>query len=305
MKKIISNFLNILPYVRSLIQTVEVYKKGFPPGHFYSPVVDTRDVLYNKGRIFDPQKKLKAINMNSTGQIELLKDLVKYYKELPFSPKKKDGLKYYYDNNTYSYSDGIFLFLMIKEFKPKRIIEVGSGFSSSLMVDVNKLYFDNKIELDFIEPFPHHLNQAFENDLDGLNLTQKKVQEVSLDHFCRLEHNDILFIDSTHVSKTGSDVNYLFFEVLPALKKGVLIHIHDIFHPFEYPEEWVLDKSFHNNGFGWNEIYVLRTFLMYNESFEIILFNTFLQNEIPEWFQEHMPLCLMNKGGSIWLRKIK
>ncbi|NJR65857.1 MAG: class I SAM-dependent methyltransferase, partial [Leptolyngbyaceae cyanobacterium CRU_2_3] len=110
---------------------------------------------------------------------------------------------------------------------------------------------------------------------------------------------DILFIDSTHVAKTGSDVNYIFGEILPNLQTGVYIHIHDIFYPFEYLREWVLQ------GWAWNECYFLKAFLQYNQTFKIVLFNTFLEHRRPDWFRSHMPLCMKNLGGSIWLKKVR
>lgn len=114
-----------------------------------------------------------------------------------------------------------------------------------------------------------------------------------------LKENDILFVDSTHVSKVGSDVNYLLFEILPRLNKGVYIHFHDIFYPFEYPKEWIYD------GKAWNEDYILRAFLQYNDSFKIFFFNTFLESFFREKFTLEMPLCLKNTGGSLWIKKIK
>jgi hypothetical protein len=304
-KKALLNLINKLPYIRSLYSKVKVYDKGFPPGHFYSPIVDTEEIRKYREQIFNSQRIIKALDINFDKQFSLLKQMFIHYQDIPFSVMKKDGFYYYYDNATYSYSDAIFLFLIMREFKPERIIEVGSGFSSSVMVDTNNHFFNGKIELQFIEPFPYHLEQAFGNQLGKLNLIQKKVQDIPIEFFNKLIFNDILFIDSTHVSKTGSDVNYLLFEVLPSLNQGTLIHIHDVFYPFEYPENWVMDKEFHNNGFGWNEIYLLRAFLMYNDSFEIISFNTLLEYEERDWFKRNMPLCLLNEGGSIWLRKVK
>src|SRR5690606_17050723 len=109
--------------------------------------------------------------------------------------------------------------------------------------------------------------------------------------------NDILFIDSTHVSKINSDVNYIFFEILPRLASGVYIHFHDIFFPFEYPKAWVYE------GRAWNEAYILRAFLQYNNAFSVVLMNTFMDQFHKSFFREHMPLCLINPGGSIWIRK--
>src|SRR5690606_22964232 len=114
--------------------------------------------------------------------------------------------------------------------------------------------------------------------------------------FDRLEADDILFIDSTHVAKTGSDVNYILFEILPRLKSGVLIHFHDVFYPFEYPRDWVFA------GRNWNEDYLLRAFLMYNPAFEIILFSHYLHKHHPDAFAA-IPLCYNNRGGNLWIVK--
>jgi len=118
--------------------------------------------------------------------------------------------------------------------------------------------------------------------------------------FEQLDENDIFFLDSSHVSKTGSDVNYLIFEILPALKPGVLVHIHDILYPFEYPEEWVLKERR-----SWNESYLLRAFLQYNSAFEIVYWNNFVWHRMHEELGGLMPLCLENEGGSIWLRRMR
>jgi hypothetical protein len=119
---------------------------------------------------------------------------------------------------------------------------------------------------------------------------------VNLEIFKQLDRNDILFIDSTHVSKTGSDVNFILFEILPLLKSGVLIHFHDISYPFEYPKDWVF------GGRNWNENYLLRAFLMYNNDFKIYLFTHFLHLYYREAFEE-MPLSFKNIGGSLWIEK--
>ena len=117
--------------------------------------------------------------------------------------------------------------------------------------------------------------------------------------FAQLQENDILFIDSTHVSKLNSDVNRIIFNILPALKKGVLIHFHDIFWPFEYPKTWVKE------GRAWNEAYLLRAFLEYNTDFEILFFSHYTHLFNREWIAANMPLFLNNLGGNIWLRKTK
>jgi hypothetical protein len=165
------------------------------------------------------------------------------------------------------------------------------------MLDTNHNFFDSSIQCTFIEPYPERLNSLLKPN-EKISLRQQPVQDIDLSLFEALEENDFLFIDSTHVSKTGSDVNFIFFEILPKLKKGVKIHFHDIFYPFEYPKQWVITE-----GRNWNEDYILRAFLSYNSEFRIIMFNTYLEHFHEKWFAENMPLCLKNRGGSIWIEK--
>ena len=186
---------------------------------------------------------------------------------------------------------------MIRYLKPKQIIEVGSGFSSSVMLDTNQMFFNNEINLTFIEPYPERLyNLLKEEDKKNTEIIVDFVQNIDVTVFEQLNEGDILFIDSTHVIKTGSDVHFILFEILPKLKKGVYIHFHDIFYPFEYPKEWVY------KGRNWNEDYFLRAFLMYNTEFEIELFSHYLHTHHKEVF-EQMPLCYKNEGGNLWIRK--
>jgi hypothetical protein len=131
-----------------------------------------------------------------------------------------------------------------------------------------------------------------------VRLIEKRVQEVPLEVFAELGDGDVLFIDSSHVSKIGSDVNRLYFDVLPALSRGVHIHIHDVAGNLEYPREWYAE------GRAWNEQYLLRALLMFNQTLQIELFTGWLFNHHQAFFRERMPLCLRGGGGQIWLRKV-
>src|SRR5262249_53737535 len=149
------------------------------------------------------------------------------------------------------------------------------------------------------EPYPQRLRELMqESDRERVEILELKVQDVPLTFFDRLQAGDFLFIDSTHVVKVGGDVNYLYFEVLPRLRPGVHVHIHDIFFPFEYPRVWV------EEGRIWSEAYLLRAFLLHNEAFEVQFFNTFLERRHRALFERHFPLFLRNPGGSIWLRRV-
>jgi predicted O-methyltransferase YrrM len=270
-----------------------------PPGHFYSPIPSLKDVQRDEAKIFGSiPTNILGLELHEEEQLKLLNEFVAYYKEMPFQPQKHEGLRYYYENPAYSYSDAILLHCMIRHLKPKRIIEVGSGFSSCMTLDTNELYFDGSIATTFIEPYPDLLMSLIKDtDKSEIKTIPVRLQDVDLGQFETLEANDILFIDSTHVSKINSDVNRIFFDILPRLSSGVHVHFHDIFFPFEYPKDWVYE------GRAWNEAYLLRTFLQYNNEFRVVLMNTYMEHYHETFFKEKMPLCLKNTGGSIWIRR--
>jgi predicted O-methyltransferase YrrM len=299
---VLKSLLKKLPPIAALVAERDGLMKasGFvPPGHFYSPVVAIEEAKRDEQRIFsDAPRTLPGIDLNEAQQLENMEIFENIYPSIDFPETKSSTHRYYYENRAYSYSDAIMLHCMMRHIKPKKIIEVGSGHSSCVMLDTNEMHLNKSVQFTFIEPYPALLKSLVRaDDLRAIDIVESRLQDVAVDRFSQLSAGDFLFIDSTHVSKTGSDVNYLLFEILPALKAGVYIHIHDIFYPFEYPKEWVF------GGRSWNEIYALRAFLQFNARFTIEMMNTFLEHFHRQRFAERMPLCLKNTGGSIWLRK--
>ncbi len=270
------------------------------PGHYSSPIVDVTEIRRREKEIFSiDSKNIPGIDLNEENQLTLLKEFEHYYHNIPFKDLKSEQ-RYFYNNGFYLHSDAIFLYSMIRYFHPKRIIEIGAGFSSAAMLDsVDSLGFQDTM-FTFIDPFPDRLKSLLRKE-DYLRCTiiEKNLEHVDVSIVDQLTENDILFIDSSHVCKTGSDVNKIILEILPKLNSKVLIHFHDVFFPFEYPKPWVIGWK----SFGWNEDYFLRAFLMYNTNFEIVFFNTFLEHFYKERFAAKMPDCLKNEGGSLWIRK--
>lgn len=286
---------------RQLNQCKENINSGlYYPGHFYSPIPDKKDITLEKyNKVIKSSFKLKAVDLNEKYQLELIKIFSKFYPP-PFKDKKINKFRYYYQNPNFSYGDAISLYSIIRFFKPKKIIEIGSGFSSCVILDTNEFFFKEKIKIEFIEPFPDLFFSLIKNkDKLKNKIIVKKLQEINPNYFKTLKENDILFIDGTHVSKFNSDVNYIFFKILPILNKGVIIHFHDIFYPFEYPLSWL------EQGIYWNEIYLLNAFLQYNNSFKIIFFNNYLYYKYKKILFKNLPLYKKNPGGSIYIKKIK
>ena len=277
---------------------------GFEPGHYYSTIPDLNEIKSRRNAIFNKNEKLlKGIDLLKQNQFELLKEFAGYYQQLPynFSDTSPGPTRYQIKHARYRFSDAIMLYSMIRHFKPSNIIEIGSGYSSAIMLDTNDLFLGSKINLTFIDPHTERLHSLM-TDIDRKNheIIQQLVQDVDLDKFKKLKKNDILFVDSSHVSKIGSDLNHILFEILPILNSGVLIHFHDVHFPFELPEHWVILKKLF-----WNENYMIRAFLSGNSEYEIVNFNTYLHIEYKNWFEENMPACLIgaNDVGSIWIRK--
>ncbi len=270
-----------------------------PAGHFYSPIPDPEYVHQHRAEIFDQDpESIPGIDLAASNQIELVKSLAAYYDEMPFPDQQQPGSRYYFDNTFFGHGSSIVLYSIMRHFRPKRIVEVGSGFSSAAMLDVNDRFFDGNIQFTFIEPFPDRLLSLLsQEDQQKQKVVQEIVQDVPRSVFSELESNDILFIDSSHVAKIGSDVVLLLTEILPTLANGVIVHIHDMFWPFEYPENWIRE------GRAWNELYFVKAFLQFNNSFEILLFNSYLGIQQKELMQECLPRFVPDGGSSLWLRK--
>ncbi|WNO11318.1 class I SAM-dependent methyltransferase [Teredinibacter sp. KSP-S5-2] len=278
----------------------------YPIGHYYSPYPNFAFIKKRyESLVNHQQKSIAGVNLNLEAQLALADELKQYQSCIPFPDKPQPEFRYYLDNGWFSYTDACVLFGMLRHRPPKRIIEVGSGYSSALMLDTNEHFLNNDIELVFIEPDPYRLHEIFkENDRKKHKLIQLQLQDVELEMFDKLNSGDWLFIDSSHVTKFGSDVNRIFFEILPRLKPGVMIHFHDVYWPFENPKDWLL------HGRLWNEVYLLRGFLQYNTAFSICFFNAMLDTLYPEIMRETFPLSVHDEkyeitaaGSSIWLRK--
>jgi hypothetical protein len=279
--------------------------KGFhvTPNHFYQPVPNISTLKTN---LWDRRSELPGVEMNAVPQLELLSEFrAKFKREYDCLPIDKPALphQYYVRNGTYAEVDGEVLYCMIRHFNPLKMFEIGGGFSTYLSAQAflkNKESFGTQGELVSIDPYPADL---LLKGFPGLSrLVTKTVQEVDLSEFRQLRENDILFIDSSHVLKIGSDVQYEYLEILPNLNKGVIIHIHDVFLPAEYPKEWVLkDYRF------WTEQYLLQSFLAFNNSFEILWAGSYIHLNYPERLADAFRSYHASESwpASFWIRKIR
>lgn len=287
----------------------------FPLGHFYSPIINIDEAQRDQDLIWPPIEPgelahmLKAqptaptvhgIDWNGAGHEYLLREVFpKLIDGYDYSEHGQDDadIKHFHEiNGQFDLTDARVLFCMLRMIRPRRIVEVGSGYSTLLMADVNTKFLKNCATITSIEPYPRpFLDQL--HDRGAIQLVRQRVQEVSMSLFTELEASDVLFIDSSHVSKTGSDVNRLMLEVLPSLASGVYVHVHDIFFPTDYPKTWILEKSL-----SWNEQYLLQALLTGSQQFRVVYGNVLARTFHREALLAFFPY-LMN-GASFWMQKI-
>ena len=267
-----------------------------PPGHFYSPVPNLRDIDERAGRIFGPADRLDGLDLNAEAQLELFKVLAPLANDVAFNVQAAPDQRYYLDNPSYGIGDASIAQAFLRHLNPAHYLEVGSGWTTALALDTNDRWLQGRMRITCVEPYPHDLRKLLRTG-DDVEVLEHAVQDVPLQRFTELERDDILFIDCSHVVRTGSDAHHLITRVLPVVPSGVYVHLHDMFWPFEYPRVWV------EEGRAWSEAYLLHAFLLYNSAFEIALFNDWVAHEHRDLMVREVPAMSESPGGALWLRR--
>jgi Methyltransferase domain len=274
----------------------------WPTGHFYSPIPDVHELATEAGRqrVWPPvPRETPGIDWREAEQLALLRTLGAQ-SPLPFATGPTgDPAEYHTGNPNFSQLDAWVLQGMLRHLRPARVIEVGCGWSSLVTARVNRECLGGETDVTCIEPYPPEFLTA--QGIPGVTrLIESRVQDVPLERFAQLDDRDVLFIDTSHVIKTGGDVQFLFHEVVPRLRPGVAVHVHDIFLPWDYPQEWVF------GGRAWNEQYLVQSFLAFNDAFEVLLGVAWLQCFHPQALVDAVPggeAGVHGGGGSLWIRR--
>jgi len=283
---------------RSVPPTVAPFLTMYPPGHFYSPVPDLAQILPRPDELFSPERRLTGVDLRDDEQLALFRTLAGLAREAPLQETPGRSTRYGTDNPNYGVGDASMLQAMLRHVRPRRYLEVGSGYTTALALDVRERFLGGELDVTAIEPYPELLRAVVRPD-DEVEVLEQPVQSVPLDRFRELEADDVLFVDCSHVAKVGSDVVHLYTQVFPVLAEGVVVHVHDVFWPFEYLPHWV------EEGRAWNEAYLLHAFLLFNAAFEILLWNHYLAARHRDVVEAELPRMLDNPGGSIWLRRTR
>jgi hypothetical protein len=274
------------------------------PVHFYSPIPDIDDL--EKRKVWDKISPLNGIHFRIDSQVDLLIELGnKYGQECRWDMDESQETRFCLNNPSFSFGCAAALYSMIRHHNPRKIIEIGSGNSSLVIQEAlskNKKEYQTEGKHTIIDPYPNPKIIKFFDE--KIHICKNPVECVDVSVFKKLERNDILFIDSSHSVKIGSDVNYLILDILPILQPGVIIHFHDINLPYEYPRIYSTNPGFR---MFWTEAYLLQAFLCCNEKFEILLAMNYLMQEHEDLFQKLFPHYILEKpkrmSGSFWIKK--
>ena len=264
---------------------------------FYSPIPDLRALPRD---VFERRSALRGLDLRLDRQVALLEDeLAPYLAEFapPERPTGRPG-EFHVANGSYPAVDADLLYALVRHLKPRRVLELGSGHSTlvTCMAAARNRRDGYPTRVECFDPHPSVVSAA----TPGVaRLEPVPAQQVPLADFEALGAGDVLFVDTTHTVKLGSDVNFIVLDVLPLLKPGVVVHFHDVFLPREYPRAWVEDL-----GLVWAEQYLLQAFLAMNPGYELLLSANALAAERPDvlgavvrsWPLRGMP-------GAFWIRR--
>jgi predicted O-methyltransferase YrrM len=313
MKRRIYNFLLLLGFPITLFSTIwlkfaikrgvsrlsdKIFMKfGLLPvlDHYYQPLINPQKHLKKSLR---DNRNLKGIDFNIEEQLTILSKFNFNSELIKFPLDKTNQTEFYYNHTSYKSGDAEYLYNIIRYFKPRRIIEIGCG-NSTLMI-ANALKF-NKIENSeytcnhiCVEPFEQSWLEKI-----NVELIRDKVENLDISFFQKLGNNDILFIDSSHIIRPQGDVLFEYLEILPALNSGVIVHVHDVFTPKDYLDNWIYDDHL-----LWNEQYLFEAFMTYNSEFKVIGALNWLSHNHREELAEKCPVFANQpdrEPGAFWI----
>jgi predicted O-methyltransferase YrrM len=307
-----------LAVMRNAFRILQSLGISVSPNHYYWPVPDIREL---EARQWPAEDDPIGFDLGLHGQIDFLQTVVsKYQSEWASDSAPFFSIGYSYNNGFFETVDAEIAYSLVRHYKPRRIVEVGGGFSSRVIaaaLNENLRQDGVRGELVTIDPFPDRFPQKALND--RVHLIPETIQKVDIDVFLSLKDGDFLFLDSSHVVGIGSDVVREYLEIIPRIDKGVIVHAHDIFIPGDYPRHAVL----HNLAF-WSEQYLLQALLTFSPNFAVLWGSSYMQsrashaleNAFPHWRHSYrnMPKTkrqfLPTSDGdrvwpsSFWIRKV-
>jgi predicted O-methyltransferase YrrM len=266
------------------------------PNDFYTPLNDLAFLEANRD-LWTGVPALDAIAWEPDRQLAVAAEVGQFVEELRDVPERSAVVgEFCWDNGFWNNSDALVQYGLVRSRQPRRYVEIGCGWSSLLLARALARN-TGACSVDLVEPYG---NEALLATLPATWTRHRTIlQRAPFALVDRLDAGDVLFYDGSHCAKVGSDVNWFFFRVLPRVRPGVLIHLHDIFLPDDYPEEWIFER-----GQTWNEQYLLQAFLMHNSAYRIVIANRYLFRLRGDELARHYRGVQPTYGCSFWLEKL-
>jgi predicted O-methyltransferase YrrM len=274
------------------------------PGNFYSPLPDTEKLAQpaEHARVWpDEPHPMPGIDWRPDAQVELCTEVFARQQPISFPQESPAGVpEYSRESKRYPIIDAWVLQAFLRHLQPARVVEVGAGYSSLVIARVNREFLGGQAQFTAIDPYPLGF---LKRGVPGLtDLRAEQVQDTPFEVFEQLGSNDVLFIDTSHTVKTGGDVPWIYNQILPRLAAGVVVHLHDSYLPWDYPEHSVFD------GKGWNELYMMQSFLVWNSAFEVLFGTHWMKRRHWDLLRRTFPELLdedrRREGSSLWIRRV-
>jgi hypothetical protein len=287
------------PFATEEYDVVPKGRYDLVPRNYYSPVPDLESL---PGDIWERRSALGGIDLRLDAAIELIeRELAPFVAELdvPRSGPAPAG-SFFLENEAYESVDAELLYAILRARRPRRVLELGSGFTTLLIGEAcrRNAADGSPTEHLALDPFPREQILG-EKPPEPTVFEPTSATDVPLERFAELETGDVLFVDTTHTVKLGSDVNYIVLDVLPTLAPGVLVHFHDVFLPWEYPRGWFEEMRYY-----WAEQYLLQAFLAFNDAFEVVLPAMAVAREHPERLRAIVPTMTPGtRPGAFWIER--
>lgn len=265
---------------------------------FYSPIPVVEEI---PASLWDGPSELPGVDLRVEDALALLNGpLLPYLSEFrpPLNPTEPG--RFWLHNGGYESVDAETLYAILRHLKPGHVYELGSGSSSHVihMAALANAQEGNPLEHTIFDPFPYQTGAM--GPVPGVTAHAVRAEDLDPAQFSALQADDILFVDTTHTVRTGGDVTHIFLEILPRIAAGVTIHVHDIFLPYEYPRDWVVDQ--HR---AWAEQYLLQAFLAFNDDFEVVMPNYAVARAAPDALKRVIPSFDPQtvRPGGFWIRR--
>lgn len=271
-----------------------------PPGHRSSPILNVGLASTYIAKIESSPSPpfLPEIAVDRDLMETHWRELLPFLKEMPFPEFESDAFRYHLNNGSFVYGDGLMLNAMLRRYQSRKIVIVDCAWALACALDTAEFQLNADLDIVIIARERHEVDELARSEQQRYRFFEGEIQDAPYYIFDDLQRDDIVLLSTSNVLRTGGDLSFVLFDLLPRLRPGVLVQFCDMFWPFEYPRKWIIDDNR-----SWNAIYAVRAFLSGRRDWAVVMFNDYLAAVSPQLVHESYPVFLKGPGGALWIRK--